>query len=339
MKKLIITLLALAVLLTLAVPALAASPVKDYASAKDGDLLYTVNFKGDEAFTGAVVAGFKYHDITPSTNGSELEVKGNTWHPYEEGKWEGGEAMNTGNIWAGKIASLPADATTKYTMTFQIWINETMGGLNTHGGADCYAGIGGMWEGTNNKWYTFTSNYFSALTDHQKFSMRRNSSTLKDANDNAYAGVFDANLTPVKTNDGYYTMRLTFDGTTATYTAYILTAGTGAKDTDWTKLIDAPYTITAGDCMAFAIYCQSSALHCKVKDVNIFKGLVTGVADTSSDDTTTGTEATTEATTGGSSSSDDENAKTADSFAGIVIAMALLSAGAVVALTTNRKKF
>ena len=35
MKKLIVSLLALAVLFTLAVPAMAASPVKDYASAKE----------------------------------------------------------------------------------------------------------------------------------------------------------------------------------------------------------------------------------------------------------------------------------------------------------------
>ena len=328
MKKLIITLLALAVLFSLAVPAMAASPVKDYASAKDGDLLYTVNFSGDEAFTGAVVAGFKYHDITPLSNGAELEVKGNKWHDYEEGKWEGGEAMNTGNIWAGKIAGLNADATTKYTMTYEIWINETNGGLRTHGGPDCYAGIGGLYEGTAKKWMTFTSNYFSENTANRNFSMRRNSGVLFKGTEDEKSGVFADTVKPVKSNDGYYTMRLTFDGTTATYTAYILTAGTGAKDSDWTKLIDAPYNIEDGSSMAFAIYCQSSALHCKVRNVNFYKGLVNGVADTSAG-----------GTTGGSSSSGDDNAKTADNFASIVIAMALLSAGAVVVLTTNRKKF
>ena len=84
MKKLIITLLALAVLFSLAVPAMAASPVKDYASAKDGDLLYTVNFKGDEAFTPATVTGFKYFDITPSADGSSIEFKGNGFYETDD---------------------------------------------------------------------------------------------------------------------------------------------------------------------------------------------------------------------------------------------------------------
>ena len=66
MKKLIVTLMALAVLFSLAVPAMTASPVKDYATANDGDLLYTVNFNGDEAFAPSTVTGFKYFDNNPS---------------------------------------------------------------------------------------------------------------------------------------------------------------------------------------------------------------------------------------------------------------------------------
>ena len=50
-----ISLRALAVLFSLAVPAMAASPVKDYATANDGDLLYTVNFNGDEGYTPALI--------------------------------------------------------------------------------------------------------------------------------------------------------------------------------------------------------------------------------------------------------------------------------------------
>ncbi|MBP3478972.1 MAG: hypothetical protein J6K03_05755, partial [Oscillospiraceae bacterium] len=288
MKKLIITLMALAVLFSLAVPAMAASPVKDYATAQDGDLLYTVNFNGDEAFTGVVSAGFKYHDITPLSNGAELEIKGNKWHDYEEGKWAGGEPMNTGNIYAGAINGLAANATTKYTMTYQIWINETNGGLNTHGGADCYVGVGGLVEdpaASSQKWINFTSNYFTENADNRAYSLRSRSAKLKDAEGNDAVGVFAETVTPVKI-DGYYTVRLTFDGTTATVTAYILTNGTGAKDSDWTKLTAAGYNVGDANNMAFAVYCQSSALHCKIKNVNIYKGLVTGVADTSAGDST-----------------------------------------------------
>ena len=312
MKKLIIALLALAVLFSLAAPAMAASPVKDYASAKDGDLLYTVNFNGDEALTPGYAAKSSVFDITPSADGTTLEVKGNIFN-------DDGTRKSAGTIWGGKIAGLTANATTKYTMTYQIWMDNDDGGLNEHGGVDCFVGVGGMWESTANKWYTFTSNYFTATATNRAYSMRRNSGTLKNGEE-PYAGVFAENLTPVKDADGFYTMRLTFDGPTATYTAYILTSGTGAKDSDWTKVIDAPYTVAEGDNVAFAMYTQFTTTHAKIKNVNYYKGLVTGV-NAPVDETP------------------DEPSKTADTFTGMIVALFVLSAGAVVTLTTSRKRF
>lgn len=335
MKKLILTLLALAVLLSLAVPAMAASPVKSYKDAKDGELLYTVNFNGDEAFTPEKISNScKYFDILPSTDGSSVEFKGNKWHDAEEGKWSGGEPMEAGSIWAGKIAGLDADATTYYTMTYKIWMNQTDGGANTHGGAGCWAGIGGMFRSDNSKWYSFASNYITKTEANRKFSMKLNTGDMKDADGKVYGDVFAADFVPATDADGFMTIRLTYDGANKLMTAYILKSGDGSKEADWLKLQEAPYEVNAsGDSMAFAFVSYSSATQCKVKDAKIYKGSIVTANSGSTGDSTTG------GTAGGSSSSGDENAKTADSFACIMIAMTVLSAGAVVALTTSRKRF
>ena len=313
MKRLIISLLALALLLSLAVPSLAASPVKDYATANDGDLLYTVNFNGDEALTPGYAAKSSVFDITPSADGTTLEITGNAFNAD-------GSKKSAGTIWGGKITGLTADSTTKYTMTYQIWMDETDGGACLNGGKDCFVGVGGMWESTGNKWYTFTSNYFTATAENRAFSMRRNSGTLKNG-DVPYAGVFADSLTPVKDADGFYTMRLTFDGTTATYTAYILTSGTGANDADWTKIIDAPYTVAEGDNVAFAMYTQFTTTHAKIKNVKYFKGLVTGVAGS----TTPSNPVT------------PPPADTADTFSALPVALLVLS-GTAVAVIIKKKE-
>jgi hypothetical protein len=320
MKKLIVSLLALAVLFTLAVPAMAASPVKDYASAKDGDLLYTVNFNGDEAFTPKTVTGFKYFDITPSTDGSAIEFKGNSFYDVDGSNYVAGDGKNQGSIWGAAITGLTADATTKYTMTYQIWMNETDGGANTYGGKNCYIGIGGMYEGTAKKWISFTSNYFTATAENRAFSLRRNSGVLEKGTENEKSGVFDAALTPVKDAEGYVTVRMTFDGTTGTVTAYILTKGTGANDSDWTKLIDAAYNVEANSSMAFAAYAQSASTHAKIKNVKYFKGLVTGVAASSTPETPV-----------------TPPAPTGDVFSALPVALLVLS-GAAIAVVLKKKE-
>ena len=306
MKKLIIALLALAVLFSLAAPAMAASPAKDYASAKDGDLLYTVNFNGDEAFTPGNIVNGSIFNFTPTADGTGVEIKGASFK-------DDGTTKDQGTIWGGKIPSLAADATTVYTMTFQIWMDATDGGLNTYGGKDCFAGVGGMWESTANKWYSFTSNYFTATAENRAYSMRKNSGTQKDADGNAIAGVFAEDLKYAKDADGFVTMRLTFDGPSATYTAYIQ-----AENGSWTKIISSPYTVATGDCVAFCIYSQRSVTHAIVKNVNIYKGEPKSAASTPDV---------------------DEPSKTADTFTGMIVALFVLSAGAVVTLTTSRKRF
>ena len=321
MKKLIVSLLALAVLFTLAVPAMAANPVKDYASAADGDLLYTLNFNGDEAFTPATVTGFKYFDITPSTDGSAIEFKGNGFYDVDGSNYVAGDGKIQGSIWGGKITGLEADATTKYTMTYQIWIDETNGGANTYGGKNCYIGIGGMHEGTSKKWINFTSNYFTATAENRAFSLRRNSGVLEKGTETEKSGVFDAALAPVKDNEGYYTVRMTFDGPSATATVYILTSGTGANDADWTKVVDGAYNIEDNSAMAFAAYAQVASTHAKIKNVKYFKGLVTGVAASSTPSTP----------------STPSNPETGDIFSALPVALLVLS-GAAIAVVLKKKE-
>ena len=130
---------------------------------------------------------------------------------------------------------------------------------------------------------------------------------------------------PVKDNEGFYTVRMTFDGATATATAYILTKGTGANESDWTKLIDAAYNVEANSSMAFAAYAQSASTHAKIKNVKYFKGLVTGVAAPSTPDTPTTPDT-------------PSNPETADTFSALPVALLVLS-GAAVAVILKKKEY
>jgi VIT1/CCC1 family predicted Fe2+/Mn2+ transporter len=113
---------------------------------------------------------------------------------------------------------------------------------------------------------------------------------------------------------------MTFDGTTGTVTAYILTKGTGANDSDWTKLIDAAYNVEANSSMAFAAYAQSASTHAKIKNVKYFKGLVTGVAASSTPETPV-----------------TPPAPTGDVFSALPVALLVLS-GAAIAVVLKKKE-
>ena len=146
--------------------------------------------------------------------------------------------------------------------------------------------------------------------------MKLNTGDMKDAEGNVYGDVFAPDFVPAKDADGYMTIRLTYDGANALMTAYILKSGDGSKESDWLKLQEAPYVVNAsGDSMAFAFVSYSSVTHCKVKDAKIYKGSIV------------------------TAGSDNGPAETADNFVALSIAMAVLSAGAVVVLTTKRKRF
>lgn len=332
MKKLIIALLALAVLFSLAAPAMAASPAKDYASAQDGDLLYTLNFKGDEVYTPGIAGGFKFSLLIPSEDGSALEIKPNDvdendttkygWYlPSQEGKTPG-SSKPTGNVYGGTISGMKADATTKYTMTYKIWLEEGEGGEYKTGGKQSFVGVGGLyyWNASKNayRWMNFASGFNHKVEDCRYYAFQHGGSTIG----NSKVTYESADFVGAKDADGYYTVRLTFDGPNATATAYILKTGTGAKESDWAKLTSSVYDIVEGkeDLVSFWIYTYQSATHAKIKDVKYFKGLVTGV-DAPADETP------------------DEPSKTADTFTGMIVALFVLSAGAVVTLTTSRKRF
>jgi hypothetical protein len=99
MKKTLAIIMTVVMLFGMLVPVSAAtSPVKDVATAKAGELLYTFNFKGDDAFKPAVCENSNDQmDYTISADGSAVTIKGKV-----------GGKDKVGNYWGGIVEALPA---------------------------------------------------------------------------------------------------------------------------------------------------------------------------------------------------------------------------------------
>ena len=126
MKKILIAILIATMLFAAIIPlsAATASPVKDYATAQNGELLYTVNFKGDSVFTPTALGNAADRfDYIASDDGSELTVKGK----------ESSTMASSQNFWGGTITGLTATTQTQYTMVYKVRANGTVGQDNSIG--------------------------------------------------------------------------------------------------------------------------------------------------------------------------------------------------------------
>jgi len=265
MKKLIVTLMILAILSVVMVPAMAAenSAVKDYASAADGDLLYTVDFSGKD---GVIKFGnlgestsSDYFSYTPSADGTSLTVKG----AKEKGEM--------GCLWGGTIRQLEATANTTYTMTFKVTVHGEAGLNNS-------VGVGGYFFNKSGGEDTRALNFYGNWNTSEKGEIYMRRGVLQ-LNASKYNGASYTQYTTLKDayevdKDGYLTAMLVFDGPTMSYTAYLRTegAGDGSAASDWVKIAEDVYVPT-NDCLGFVVYSYYiTTVHATIKDVNIYKG-------------------------------------------------------------------
>ncbi|MBE6976655.1 MAG: hypothetical protein E7439_05615 [Ruminococcaceae bacterium] len=337
MKKLLLTLLALAMLCSLALPAMAdeASPVKSYADAENGELLYTVDFTGKDGVLefsnlGATNAT-KYFSYTPSADGSSLTVTGN----LESGK-------EIGTYWGATIPSLKADLTTVYTMTYKAKANGDAGQNNS-------IGVGGYfvngYTDDSMRNYNLYGNY--ATKDAAgNISTRRSSLSINNQKQNGYTMWNTLDAYEVD-SEGFVSVMLVYDGAALNMSAYLRAegAGDGSKQSDWVKVEDLVY-VPADDCMGFMIYAYYiQEVNATVKDVNIYKGLIYEPAEEeppATEPTEKPTEnPTVKPTTAPTTEASDKTGQSSESFPwGIVIGVVAAGIGVVVVILVlkNKKK-
>lgn len=267
MKRLIVILLTIAIACSFAVPAMAdepTSPVKDYATANDGDLLYTIDFSGKDGVMQFGNLGdteaTKYFSYTPSEDGKSLHVQGIP----ESGK-------QIGTYWGGVIPSLKADMTTTYTLTYKVKMNGNVGKDNSVGVGSYF--ISGKTDSTMSN-YNLYGNY-STKNESGDTSMRRSSLSINSTKQADY--VMWNTLPAYEVDaDGYVTAMLVYEGSALNLSAYIRAegAGDGTKASDWIKLEDLIY-VPSDDCMGFLVYTYYiKSVDAVIKDVNIYKGMI-----------------------------------------------------------------
>ena len=221
----------------------AIKPDKEYAAAKDGDVLYTANFK-DPAY-GSLFEGTTA-TLTPSSDGTSVTFKGT--------------GSSNVHSWLGvKLESLGAANGEKYTVTYKVKTNGTAGKNNS-------IGVGGLWAGTgDDKFYHAYGNY-NTVDDKGNTADRRIVLRLAGSN----KGDYNTDVkNPDIDKDGFVTAKQEIDTAAKTITIYMMIGG------KWFKAVEKNYTEidTAKACMAFAVYVWYTVVDTTVKDFKIYKGI------------------------------------------------------------------
>ena len=232
--------------------------IKSYADAKDGDLLYIVDFSS----TGGAFApapndlAAQNYTYTVGDKGASLTIKG-------------GKGDKSCSYWGGNITGLEADATTKYTMTYKVKMNGEVGKNNS-------IGVGG-WNVDDydpSKW-VFYNDYGNFNSAFPAGDTTKNRSALSHGNtkyDGNYTTGVDA-ATPDK--DGFIWQMIEFDGPANTFRAYSNVNGKWQLNEE--QKMAEKNDAAKPDHMAVMFYSYYAVVDATVKDVKFFKG--TGLTD------------------------------------------------------------
>ncbi|MBR6708637.1 MAG: hypothetical protein IKL84_03045 [Clostridia bacterium] len=228
--------------------------IKSYADAKDGDLLYIVDFSS----TGGVFA--------PIPN--ELASKNFTYTVGDDGasiNIKGGKGDKVRAYWGGIIEGLVADKTTKYTLTFKVKMNGEAGKNNS-------IGVGG-WkvDEQDPAAWIFYNDYGNFNSQFPAGDTSKNRSALSHSNykyNNNYTTGVDA-ATPDK--DGFIWQMIEFDGPANTFISYSNVNGEWILN-EAQKMAEANDAATP-DHMAVMFYSYYSVVDATVKDMKFFKGI------------------------------------------------------------------
>lgn len=258
MKKIIALVLTFVFVFAMILPASAeGTTIKAYADAANGELLYTVNFAGDEVFEPKGVASTdKYFDYIVEEDGS-LHIKS------KEGCPESGATAN----WGAAIKQLEAGKKFTYTFTYKIKA------VTSH--KDNKIGVG-AW--INNKMVAAHINCYGTynapeITGEGEDAFQ-NSICLEVGSDKYNAYVNLADVGEYDNTDGFMTMMIVYDGPSDKVISYTLAKGAdGSKAEDWLKVETAKMGLNQiADCMGFMVYSHYAVVEAYIKDAKIYKG-------------------------------------------------------------------
>ena len=242
MKKFLALFLCVLMAVSMIASASAIKPNKEYAAAKDGDILYTANFK-DAAFaklTTGTTATF-----TPSSDGKSATIKGTG-------------SKDVANWWGVKLETLTAANGEKYTITYKVKSNGTVGKNNS-------IGVGGLWAGADDKFYHAYGNYGTVdakgSTADRRISISLAGSKMGDYNTDV--------KNPDMDKDGFVTAKQEIDTAAKKVRTYALIGG------KWVKTLEKDFTTfdAKNACMSVVIYSYYAVVDSTVKDFKIYKGI------------------------------------------------------------------
>lgn len=238
---------------------IAAMPLTMTVTAADTEpeLIYTVDFRGDEKFAPVAIGDTANNfDFTASQDGTTLTIKGKS-----------GGADQTLNYWGGTIANLTADETTAYTMIYKAKANGTAGKNNS-------VGVGGWIQNGDVEAAKFYNNYTNHNTVDANGSIEDRRAAISLSNGKIGSYVYFNTLSAYEEDsDGFITMKQIYDGTTKSIRSYILADNkTGATDADWIKIEEQLMTLDdTADSFGFMIYAFYNVIDTTIKDVKIYK--------------------------------------------------------------------
>ncbi len=275
MKKLLIAVLVASLVFAAIIPLSAESDgVEDYATAANGELLYTVDFSGEDgAFSPALASNAEGgYNFTVTDEGYTLTIEGIPG----TGNANGGKARP--GFWGGSIIGLPANANTSYTMMYKVNANQVLGD-GTQANYDAKnnsVGFGG-WIFDSTDWTQSYNNYSNHNTNHAD---QRAALSKAHAKLNSYAMFSSLGATFDVDNDGFVTMLLEFNVEAGKFTSYILKDECATEmetKSSWIQIEQQAMTIDGNDAFGFTAYfCYPDSIKTTIKDVEIYKGDIFG---------------------------------------------------------------
>ena len=258
MKKFIVALLLVSLIVGTTISASAAPA--DITKAKDKDLIYTYNFKGEDGvFTPDGSTNFKAaYTADVSEDGKAVTIKSIA---------DAVPATNNRNLWGGTLEKLELTGADAYTLVYKAKAN---GAAN----ADNILAVGGVLKA-----FSTLDSYSEILCNKGNYDT--GAETMADTANFAFSmgnvtfGAATKASTLTKTIDvdvdGFMTMMVSYDGATNKIKAYVLSKDGSVKEaTDWMEVWQA--NGNPGK-LGFMVNAGTTVVDTTIKDARIYKGV------------------------------------------------------------------
>ena len=219
-----------------------------YKNAKNGDLVYSANYKGDDYFKPELATlndkRANGNVIEASADGKSLAFKGHTYGTSET-------AVGAALWYASPVKGLDVTADTEYTVEFKVKSDGDYGGAIFYATPDVLPG-------------SYVSFYGALNSSSSKWTIAKGSETAAHTfygqTGNAYVS-FDERALDA---DGYYDVKVEIDGYNVTVYA---------KTADGYKKLESYFMDDVNAVIAAGTYNYQSKAATFVKDFNVYKGL------------------------------------------------------------------